>query len=235
MEIIKDLLNDLQCYVQRWPQIPNSQFYGLRNQIVYLPMNLRNYPATTMTSEDYTVPGEEYDPLSFENSWRGDTWFEEVCTMIMHSLENAMECVHNRSNLQVEQSSRESRLWTLHMDRLAQVAIRNRHYAFGSRPTLAWFADTPSHSVQREPSSQEARSPSNGGESAPFSYWRAIGTTDPSWESRVWDPDGRAVVRRTAEDRRVSEAWDVIQRQRAEEGFIERQRAQEEAEIAEFQ
>ena len=35
-------------------------------------------------------------PVDFENSMVYDTWFEEITTMLLHSMENLMDCVHRQ-------------------------------------------------------------------------------------------------------------------------------------------
>ncbi len=70
---IKQSLDMLEYEVSRWPQLPDSQFYGQRNQIMYLLMSLRNYPQETMTREDYTVEGEVCDAVDFDQAVIHDT------------------------------------------------------------------------------------------------------------------------------------------------------------------
>ena len=54
---ITRITDDLRHRVKRWPQTPDSQFYGIRNELFYQVMGLQNYPQVSMTEEDYTVMG----------------------------------------------------------------------------------------------------------------------------------------------------------------------------------
>ena len=175
-----------------------------------------------MTREDYTIPGEGFDAVLFDNAMGYDTWFEETTTMLLHSVENVMDCVHSRSTNQGETVPVHLQ-WRQQMDRLARVALRSRQYDYGSRPMNAWFDEPPplrSHPSSVAPDSLrvEPASPnSEDGEAGVFDYWQAIGTTDPSTEHRVWDPDGRVGShRRERRDRTLIE-WRRLERQAAEE------------------
>ena len=213
---ITRLADDLRHRVKRWPQTPDSQFYGIRNELMYQVMGLQNYPQVSMTEEDYTVMGGPYDAIDFESTWVHDTWFAECCTQIMHSMECVMETVYSPNPTRTGQArwSSQATNWTMHMERLIRVAVRHRQFAYGSRPVRAWFDDLtipqslPSASSHEDCAYADILSHDSDNIGEAFSYWLTIGGLNPAVEHRVWEADGRRVGRRAEAQRELARQFE---------------------------
>ena len=121
--------------VRSWPQTPDSQFYGLRTELIYHVLGMQNYPQVMMTVEDYPAVGGEYDAVDFEQSWIHDPWFAAASTQIGHAWESVMD-VHlypDEHRIDARRCYRPVASWTMHMDHPIRTAIRHCEYAVGTR------------------------------------------------------------------------------------------------------
>ena len=222
-------LDALEHEAARWPQLPDSQFYGRRNQIMLLIMSLRNYGTETMIREDYTLRGSEFDPLEFSDSMVYDTWTEEAISSLFHAFEGITEIAYQHDEIPPrEEPTLEAKQqeWRDHMTHLARTALRARHYNHGSRHMDQWFADAvPSWAATvptPTPTSENAPPTSLDDLDTFEDIYRQAFEDENMWDvDLAWDGENRLVAIRDRELRHAR-----IRQQHIEE-IIEERRIQQ--------